>query len=97
MNTIAIDNKMLNDLFSNQKKVDELFDSIFDDDSYFINSAASLSQASRYEPEAESQFLKGENGVRESVLMIRKHNPYYLILPVILEITAIYMIVTNLL
>ena len=99
MNTVAIDRNTLNDLFDNQKKMDELFDSIFDDDNYFINSSSSSSQAGsrRSTLDVESQSSYGGDSVKEPLLAIRKHNPYYFVLPIVLEIAAIYLIVTNLL
>lgn len=98
MNTVAMDRNTLNGLFDNQKKLDELFDSIFDDESFFISASTSSSQsASRYSTfEVESQFSYGRNNVRESLVTINR-NPFYYLFPIALEITVIYLVVTNLL
>ena len=95
MSTVAIESNMLNGLFDNQKKLDELFDSIFDDDNYFISSSSTSSSSqsgSRHSAyEVESQY-----SVKKSPLAI-KQNPISYVLPIVLEIAAIYWIVTNLL
>ncbi|MGR9117170.1 MAG: hypothetical protein ACU85E_15535 [Gammaproteobacteria bacterium] len=99
MSNVAIDRNTIKDLFENQKKMDELFDSIFNDDNYFIDSSYSSSQTgSRYSTsDVESKFSYGEDSVKKSFLAIRKNNPYYFVLPIVLEIAAIYLVVTNLL
>ncbi|WP_031434671.1 hypothetical protein [Methylomarinum vadi] len=99
MSAVSIDINTLNDLFDNQKKMDELFDSIFDDDNYFINSPSSSSQATSSGPsyDEENPILYGGESVKESHLAVRIQNPYYFILPIVLEIAAIYWVATNLL
>lgn len=100
MNSVSIDINTLNDLFDNQKKMDELFDSIFDDDNYFVDSSSSSSSktVSSYSSyDEESPISYGNDSVKESHLAIRIQNPYYFILPVVLEIGAIYWIAANLL
>lgn len=98
MNAVAIDTNMMNSLFDNQKKVDELFDSIFDDDNFFIGTSSSSSQAEsrRSTFDVESKVSFDDEKVKDSLLAIRTHNPVYLILPVVLEIAAIYYFVSNL-
>ena len=96
MYTAAIDGNTLNGLFDNQKKLDDLFDSIFDDDNYFISSASSSSLTEkRYS--AERQYSPGPNRVTESLLMIKNRSPYFLMLPIVLEVAVIYFVVANLL
>lgn len=97
MNTVAIDGNTLNGLFDNQKKLDELFDSIFGDESYFINSAPSSSQSeSRHSAvDTDNQFSYG--GTLEKSFLAIKPNRLYYILPIVLEISVIYLAVTNLL
>lgn len=97
MNTVAIDGSTLNGLFDNQKKLDELFDSIFGDESYFINSPPSSSQSGNHfsASDAGSQFSYGGN-LKESLLAI-KPNRFFYVLPIVLEIAVIYLAVTNLL
>lgn len=98
MNTVAMDRDILNGLFDNQQKLDELFDSIFNDDNYLINSSPSSSQSVSHAPtfEVESQFSKGGGNVNELLLAI-KLNPYFYVLPIVLEIAVIYFAVINLL
>ena len=97
MNTIAIDSHALNNLFDNQKKLDELFDSIFDDNSFFINSAPStptVSQKSTVDLACSVPY--GAFSVQESLLGI-KHKPYWYVLPIVFEIALFYLALTNLL
>jgi len=97
MNTIAIDSHALNSLFDNQKKLDELFDSIFDDNSFFINSAPSSQTVSRKSTiDVESSDAYDSGSVKKSVLGI-KHNPLFYVLPIVLEIALFYLALTNLL
>lgn len=97
MNTAPIDRNILNGLFDNQKKLDELFDSIFDDDN-FISSPSSSSQSASYYPtfDVDSQLSYSDGNVNGSSLSI-KRNSYYYVLTVALEIAAIYLVVKNLL
>jgi len=98
MYTAAIDGHALNGLFDNQKKLDELFDSIFDDENYFINSSApaSSSTSSSYATyKRDRGFEPRQGGMVESLALIFDHCPYFYLLPIVLEITAIYFIVAN--
>lgn len=94
MNSVAIDSDMLNSLFDNQKKLDALFDSIFDDENYFISGSSTSYQAERRHPTAE--FSVRGNSMRESSL-IMKRSPLTYILPIVLEIAVIYLLATNML
>ncbi len=97
MNTITLDRNALNGLFDNQKKLDDLFDSIFDDDNYFISSATSSAQSGRYpEFNVESQFSAGGGAVLNS-LNAMKHNTFFYIVPIALEMAVIYLVMTHLL
>lgn len=95
MNTIAIDRNTLNGLFDNQKKLDDLFDTIFDDDNLFANtplvttvvSRQSASQPERRYPYGDDFYQSKKNGLRNS--------PYFFLLPIGLEIAVIYLIATN--
>ncbi len=96
MSAAIIDSNVLNSLFDNQKKLDDLFDSIFDDDSYFISSASSSQPESLYvASNATRSFTPKQSRVRESLLMIREQYPYFYVLPVVLEIVAIYFVLVN--
>ncbi len=98
MNTVAIDSNTLNSLFDNQKKVDAMFDSIFDDNSYFIDISSPSYQAGSRESafSVENRISYGNTDVKESLLAI-KRNPLFYALPIVLEIAVIYLVVTNLL
>lgn len=98
MYTATIDRHALNGLFDNQKKLDDLFDSIFDDDNYFISSsapAASSTHSSYAAYNRDSRFEPRQGGMVESLAMIKSQCPYFYLLPIVLEITAIYFIVAN--
>lgn len=98
MNAVAIDSNMLTSLFDNQKKLDDLFDTIFDDDNYFIGSSSSSSQAGsrQFAADLESQISVAGRNVKASPLAT-KHNPFCYVLPIVLEIAVIYLVVINLL
>ncbi|OAI16095.1 hypothetical protein A1359_08745 [Methylomonas lenta] len=95
MYTAAIDGNVLNGLFDNQKKLDDLFDSIFDDDNYFISSVSSASSAeSRYSTEYQCSPSPGR--VTEALLEMKNRSPYFFMLPIALEVAVIYFVVANL-
>lgn len=96
MYTAAIDGNVLNGLFDNQKKLDDLFDSIFDDDNYFISSASSSSSAEKCYS-AERQYSPSSSRVTESLLEMKSRSPYFFMLPIVLEVAVIYFVVANLL
>lgn len=99
----AIDRNALNGLFDNQKKLDDLFDSIFDDDDYFISSTISSAAASTqsrcvaYEADRGRSRASKHNPIAESVLMLKNQCPYFFVLPVMVEIAAVYFVVSHLL
>ncbi len=96
MSAAVIDSNVLNSLFDNQKKLDDLFDSIFDDDNYFISSASSSQPKNLYlASSATRSFTHKQSRVRESLLTIKEQCPYFFVLPVVLEILAIYFVVAN--
>jgi len=97
MNTLAIDTNTINSLFDNQKKVDELFDSIFDDDNFFIASSYSSQSENRRSVSSKGRQISSyADNSKESFLAIRARNPYYMVLPILLEIAAIYFVAINL-
>jgi len=99
MSAAAIDTNVLNSLFDNQKRLDDVFDSIFDDDNYFIISSVcstlSENHCSTYNP--DRSHTPKPNPVRDSLLTIKEQCPYFFMLPIVLEIAAIYFVVTQLL
>jgi hypothetical protein len=98
MNTITLDKNALNGLFDNQKKLDDLFDSIFDDNNYFISSAPASTQSNTGHSDFkdESQFIYSGCKVMESLDAI-KHNSFFYVLPIALEMAVIYLLMTQLL
>ena len=97
MNTVAIDRKTLNGLFDNQKKLDDLFESIFDDDNLFANTplvSAVASRHSTYDSERSHTYSSSDDYYQSKSYGMRS-NPYFFLLPIGLEIAAIYLIVTN--
>jgi hypothetical protein len=94
MYAATIDRNALNDLFDNQKKLDDLFDSIFDDDNYFISTIASQPYTA---PKATRTFTPKPTPVRDSLLRVKEQTPYFFMLPIVLEIAAIYFVVAHLL
>ena len=96
MSASAIDRNALNGLFDNQQKLDDLFDSIFDDDNYFISSTSSSASVPSYSVN-EVSYAQSQQSRRfqESLLLVKQHNPYFFVLPVVLEIAVIYFVVTN--
>lgn len=99
MYTAAIDGHALNGLFDNQKKLDELFDSIFDDENYFISSSSPSMSSSKsaYAAYDEGRLSQSRQGkLTESLSMLKNQSPYFFLLPIMLEVAAIYFIVTNL-
>lgn len=95
MNTIAIDRNTLNGLFDNQKKLDDLFESIFDDDNLFAN-APLVSTVVHRQPayEAERSYSYTEDYYQSKSYGL-KSNPYFFLLPISLEMVAIYLIAIN--
>jgi len=96
MNTITLDRNALNGLFDNQRKLDDLFDSIFDDDNYFISSAPASVQSNTRYPDfnAETQFSHGARKALESLNEI-KHGSFFYVVPIVLEIAVIYLVMTQ--
>jgi hypothetical protein len=96
MSAAAIDSNVLNNLFDNQKKLDDLFDSVFDDDNYFISSVSSSQSENLYPASGALRSTTPEQGrIRESLLTIKGQCPYLFVLPLVLEIAAIYFVVAN--
>lgn len=98
MSAAVIDSNVLNSLFENQNKLDDLFDSIFDDDNYFICSVSSSQSESHCSAHnASRSFTPKPSRVRESLLTIKEQCPHFFMLPIVLEVAAIYFVVSNLL
>lgn len=98
MNAIALDRNALNGLFDNQKKLDDLFDSIFDDDNFYISSTPVSVQSVARSPEfkVERSVAYKSSSLIKSVDAMKQH-PYFFVLPILLELTVIYWLITHLL
>ncbi len=98
MSAIVLDRNALNGLFENQQKLDSLFDSIFDDDSFYISSTPvsvqSVTRSSEFKVDRPVEYKR--SAVIESVSAMN-HHPYFFVLPVTLELSVIYWLVTHLL
>lgn len=85
MTTAAIDVDLLNELFDNQKKLDDVFNSMFDDDS-FLSSPASAKSSSRQAKQYDEDFsLSAQNSLGAN----KTNNITHVVLPVALEIAII--------
>ncbi len=88
MTTAAIDIDTLNNLFDNQKKLDDIFNSMFDNDDTLIGGSVShKAQTVELDAQVYSEItLNFDNNLYEP----QKRNIVYLIFPVVLEIAALY-------
>lgn len=95
MNTVAIDSKALNSLFDNQKRLDDLFDSIFDDQNYLISASVYSAPAQKsYVNRSSDNTDHRMTNFKQSRLAVNQNRFAYLI-PILLEIAIIYWVVTN--
>jgi len=94
MTAAAIDVDTLNNLFDNQKKLDDIFNSIFDNEDTFMSSSVSSNNQSQHSVQASSQdvFYQEEFTLEfdNEVYVPQKRNVIYMVLPVVLEVAAIY-------
>lgn len=95
MSAATIDRNVLNGLFDNQKRLEDLYDSIFDDDNYFIASSSWQSDSVYPEPRANQSTSPRQGRTRELVLATKEQRRYVFLLPIVLEIAAIYLLVAN--
>jgi hypothetical protein len=96
MSSITLDKNALNGLFDNQKKLDDLFDSIFDDGNCFISNATSVQTESHYSAYRANHYAPSNHSrMTDSLLVIKEQHPYFFMLPIVLEIAAIYCVVVN--
>ncbi|MBS3954275.1 MAG: hypothetical protein KGZ88_15110 [Methylomicrobium sp.] len=100
MNTAAIDRETLDLLFHNQNKLDKLFDSVFDDEKYFIDfsapSSQSVSMANNYAAfDPDSSFSYENSHIKDTFLAIKSMPLHYLLL-IAFEFGSIYWLLTSL-
>jgi len=97
MTTATIDLDILNDLFDNQQKLDDVFSSIFDDDPFLSSSTSvkgksSGSTSSSWEDDKDffsydDDYSFDDDGI---VCAQKNRNIAYIIMPVVLEIAVFY-------
>jgi len=90
--TTAIDVNALDSLFDNQKKLDDIFNSIFDDD---LDSAISINipSSTSYEQKSSLDIYATDDysfSTGNEMLIQKKQSIPYFIIPVVLEIAALY-------
>lgn len=87
MTTAAIDIDILDELFENQKKLDDVLNSFFDDDSFLTSldddNVSETSPQKDFSLDSDDQLLDQEN-----------HSIFRIIVPLVVEIAAIYYGVT---
>jgi hypothetical protein len=92
MTSVSIDINALNSLLDNQKKLDDLFDSIFDDNLYIVADSYSSAADTFSAYELDSEWTQNNSFLRDLLLTI-KHNQVYGIITLILEVAIIFSIV----
>ncbi|MFW5443255.1 MAG: hypothetical protein ACKE51_02970 [Methylococcaceae bacterium] len=95
MTTASIDIETLDKLFDNQKKLDDVFSSIFDDDDYLQSSSASFNDhtpGKKGQKNSQDTYSNEDYSYNADDLAFvqEKRNIIYVILPVAAEIAAIY-------
>jgi len=86
MTSTTIDLDALNDLFENQKKLDDIFSSFFDEDSA-LSTTLSNEQKSTNNLYSNDDFSFNPT---DKTTVKTKQNIVYFVLPVVLEIAALY-------
>jgi len=95
MTTSVIDINTLNDLFDNQQKLDDVFDSMFDEDPFLDSSPSSASQNSYTVDNDYAYFNANVND--KTGTQSTTQSSLQLIMPVVLEIAVLYYGLTYLL
>ncbi len=97
MSAATIDTNVLNSLFDNQKRLDDVFDSIFNDDCFIISGYSAPSENPSSTSNTSRSYTPKQSSVRTSLLTIKERHPYFFMLPIVLELVAIYLVMTHLL
>jgi len=87
MTVSTIDLNALNELLDNQKKLDAIFNSAFDDDS-FLDSAMSINNQGYSKSSHKNSMRAGHT--EADVLVQKSRSAAHIIMPVLLEIAVIY-------
>lgn len=90
MTSATIDLDTLNDLFENQKKLDDILSSFFDDDSA-LSTTLSNEQKSTNNLYSNDDFSFNPT---DKTTVKTKQNIVYFVLPVVFEIAALYITVS---
>ena len=93
MTSAAVDLDALNELFENQNKLDDIFNSIFDEDSFLSSSMLSNDHELESRDQKGSQDLNSNedlsfNAEDRTFVQIKKSITYF-IMPVVVEIVAV--------
>jgi len=94
MNTAVFDSRDLNSLFDNQKKLDDLFDSIFDDDNFFITGTIATAEVGS--GAASNEFYSPSSQSVLAIETLSKDKSYIYSVTLVLELAAIYFVMRNL-
>jgi len=89
----AIDLDMLNELFENQKRLDDMFSSIFDDEDPFLTSTKSNSQETtedRYQKIRSKENLLLNANTKGGFFTQKNRYITHFIMPLLIEIIIIY-------
>ena len=93
MTTAAIDLDALNELFDNQNKLDDVFSSIFDEDSFLSSSMSFNDHALGSSGQKGNQDLNSNEDLsfntEDKTFVQKKRNITYFVMPVVVEIVAI--------
>lgn len=95
MTTVSIDVDVLDNLFENQKKLDDIFDSMFDDD-FSASSSISLNNkptANKRESTSHTDMYSDDfwaTSTDDNTNVQQKTNLASFLIPMVLEIAAIY-------
>ncbi|NOQ16621.1 MAG: hypothetical protein GQ581_06140 [Methyloprofundus sp.] len=95
MTTAAIDIETLNELLDNQKKLDDIFSTAFDDDDFLKCSMACNKHESGKSSLAAHQNKRLLSNAGANVLVQESKSKVYLVMPVLLEIATIYYCIAN--
>lgn len=95
MNSTTIDASALNSLFDKQKKLDDIFSSMFEEDEFnFINNSVSnndqVIESSSWDDDKSPYNEDLSINSRNDTLEQKKQSITHIVLPLVLEITAIY-------
>ena len=91
MTTVAIDSDTLNILFDNQKKLDDIFDSMFDED-LLISSSTSFNDKAVDNAQNKNHCSEdlSFNSDDDELFVKKRRSVISLVTPVVMEIALIY-------